>query len=558
MKKLSSIFLFIFILGVGVRAINIWRPVDRPTWRESDEAGIARNYYREGMNIFYPRVDWRGDTAGYAEMEFPLYPWLIALSYKIFGFHEFIGRVISFLFSLLTLWIFFRLAWDLLPPLGAQCAALFFALSPLVINVSSALQPEALMFLFYLLAGYWFICWHQNRGEKFFWGSAVAISMAILAKVTAAHLGVFFGLLILEKVGFAALMKLRFWGFGAIALIPSVLWYIHAHQFWQQNQLSLGLSNEYHWVGWDLFTNPFFVKGLARTEAFYVWMPLGMVILAIGVWLNRREKAVKYAIYWGIAVAVYYLLAARTTAAQWAAYYHIASVPTVALLLGSGAAVILQLKSDKRWLKRFVALSGMSALVLVLTSYLLLSGTAFEIGVVLSATLALTTLVLMERMKIGAEGGSRLQTLLLSIGVISLCSVFLFQTRQIVVDAQNWKASELRSCAPSFATEIPASALVLVTGGSCVNETGYPAAYNASFMLYWTDRRGFNICIEEQSLAAVASFVKHGARYYLAAKSTLQRRGHLEDELRQVYPVVAECNGNILFQLTPVETKVEK
>ena len=122
MKKLSSIFLFIFILGVGVRALNIWRPVDRPTWRESDEAGIARNYYREGMNIFYPKVDWRGDTAGYAEMEFPLYPWLIALSYKIFGFHEFIGRVISFLFSLLTLWIFFRLAWDLLPPLGAQCA----------------------------------------------------------------------------------------------------------------------------------------------------------------------------------------------------------------------------------------------------------------------------------------------------------------------------------------------------------------------------------------------------------------------------------------------------
>lgn len=558
MKKLSSIFLFIFILGAGVRAINIWRPVDRLTWRESDEAGIARNYYREGMNLFYPRVDWRGDTAGYAEMEFPLYPWLIALSYKIFGFHEFIGRVISFLFSLLTLWIFIRLARELLPPLGAQCAALFFALSPLVINVSSSLQPEALMFLLYLLAGYWFVCWHRDQGERFFWGSAVAISMAILAKATAAHLGVFFGLLILEKVGFAALTKLRFWGFGAIALIPGVFWYSHAHQFWKQNQLSLGLSNEYHWVGWDLFTNPFFVKGLARTEAFYVWMPLGFVIIALGIWLNRREKAVKYGVYWGIAVAVYYLLAARTTAAQWAAYYHIASVPAVALLLGNGAAAMFHLKSDKRWLKRLAAFSAISALVLLISSYLSLSGTRFEIGLVTSATLALTTLVLIERIKNGAEGGAVSQTFLLSVGVFSLCSVFFFQTRQIVVDAQNWKGSELRSCAPSFAAQIPAAALVLVTGGSCVNETAHPAAYNASFMLYWMDRKGFNICIEEQSLDAIASFAKRGAKYYLAVKSTLHRRGNLEADLRQIYPVLAECEGYILFQLMSMKKTVEK
>ncbi len=74
-----------------------------------------------------------------------------------------------------------------------------------------------------------------GSGGKILLVRAVAISTAILAKATAAHLGLFFGLLILEKVGFAALTKLRFWGFGAIALIPSVFWYSHAHQFWKQN-----------------------------------------------------------------------------------------------------------------------------------------------------------------------------------------------------------------------------------------------------------------------------------------------------------------------------------
>jgi 4-amino-4-deoxy-L-arabinose transferase-like glycosyltransferase len=421
---------------------------------------------------------------------------LIAVGYKAIGYHEPIGRILSYLFSLATLLSFFSLAKYLLPFWGAVYAALFFALSPLVINISSSLQPESLMFLCYVLAGYCFIRWHSEGQEKYFWSSAVDISMAILAKATAAHLGLFFGVLIWEKVGFAALTKIRFWVFGAIALLLSGLWYFHAHQFWKQYQLSLERPNEYHWVGWDVFTNPAFVLGLARTEVFYVLMPLGILILAFGVFRNRREKAVRYGLWWLLAVGDYYFLAIRTTAAQWAAYYHIVSVPPVALLFGNGVAAIYHLKADKKWLNSVL--------------YLLVG------------------------------------------------SVFLFQIRQIAVDARNWRTTDVQSCTQSFATFIPTSALVLTTGGTCVNETGYPAAYNASFMLYWADRKGFNICIEEQSLEAIASFVKRGARYYLAAKSTPQRRSHLEDDLRQVYPVLAECNGYILFQLTPTETEVEK
>ena len=43
------------------------------------------NYYREDMNLLKPKIDWRGDGPGYTEMEFPIYPWLIAGFYKIFG-----------------------------------------------------------------------------------------------------------------------------------------------------------------------------------------------------------------------------------------------------------------------------------------------------------------------------------------------------------------------------------------------------------------------------------------------------------------------------------------
>jgi len=137
--KAWIIFFGLFLLGAGLRSLDEGRPVDyriRPVWRECDYASIARNYWREGMNILSPRIDWRGDGPGYAEMEFPLFPWVVAVMYKVFGYNELWGKLFSYLISL-TLFIFFRLASYLLESLSAIIASLFFVLSPLAIRISN-------------------------------------------------------------------------------------------------------------------------------------------------------------------------------------------------------------------------------------------------------------------------------------------------------------------------------------------------------------------------------------------------------------------------------------
>ena len=139
-------------------------------------------------------------------------------------------------------------------------------------------------------------------------------------------------------------------------------------------------------------------------------------------------------------------------------------------------------------------------------------------------------------------------------GIVGLVGVVLFQARQIIVDAKNWQPSPLADCAKSFAAMIPREDLILVTGGVCQDD-GYPVAYNASFMLYWADRKGFNVCIEEQSLESVVAFTKRGAKYFLAAKSTFRYKKHLEEDLRQTYPVLAECDDYCLFQLKPHDVR---
>ncbi|WP_226574188.1 hypothetical protein [Microseira wollei] len=80
-NRIKLLLFGLFILGAVLKTLDIGQPIgvdNLLSWRETDISGIARNFYREVMNLFYPRIDWRGDGPAYVEMEFPLYPWLIS------------------------------------------------------------------------------------------------------------------------------------------------------------------------------------------------------------------------------------------------------------------------------------------------------------------------------------------------------------------------------------------------------------------------------------------------------------------------------------------------
>ena len=556
MKKLSWIFLALFLLGAGVRAINVWHPADRSSWRECDEAGIARNYYREGMNILYPRVDWRGDTPGYAEMEFPLFPWTTAVLYKLFGYHEYLGRVVSLVFSLLTLGIFFLLARSLLPELGAIVAAAVFTFNPIFIYISNSLQPESFMFFFYLLATYCFLRWYEEDTSGYFWISCAATALTILSKATAAHIGIFFALLVIRKYGWKVFAQSKLWVFAILALLPNVLWYLHSHNFWLRYGNSLGVSNEYHWVGLDFFTNKEFILGIMRNEILYALMPTGIILILAGIYSGFKSKAVTYSLFWLIAVYSYYFIAARTTGDQWAFYYHIASVPAFSLLIGSGVIVISKILTRQNLIYLLSLVSILTALPIAALAHYKLSGNLSQVAWVVSLSLLATALTslflknqiaLVDSKKSGLVFGSLLAYLLL----FGLCGTLLFESRQIVADAKTWREQNQHDCVREFAQLIPREDLMLVTGGICRDDDGYPVAYNASFMFLWMDRKGFNVCIEEQSLEAVSRFAKRGAKYYLVAKKTLQRKKAFENDLQRVYPLLAQCEDYYLFKLTP-------
>src|SRR5213592_2590490 len=64
----------LWLLAVGVRLVLIDQPyVDYWSWRQSDVAAIARNFFEYGFRFGYPQIDWAGGSGGTWEQSFPFY-----------------------------------------------------------------------------------------------------------------------------------------------------------------------------------------------------------------------------------------------------------------------------------------------------------------------------------------------------------------------------------------------------------------------------------------------------------------------------------------------------
>ena len=507
MKKIKFTWIIIFLLGFGLRSTYISHPIDTASWRESDIASIARNYYRHNMDFFHPQIDWGGKGPGYTEMEFPIYPYLIASSYKIFGLHEMAGRIISLLFSLAAMLVFFRFSKFLFNDRTALVVSALFAINPLLNIVSDAIQPESVMFFFYVSAAYAFLRWIDDQSQKYYILALMCTALALLVKISAAHIGILFVLLIITKKNWRFLFNPKVLLFGVFSIVPSIIWYGYAHHFYVQYGNSLGLSNEYAWVGWDFFTDPYFIKGIIKLELHNVWTIAGPLIIILAIFSTKiiKNPAAKFSFYWLAATAVFYIIASRTTADSWAYYYHIFSVPAASILIGSSIMAIydkyfpvLKFKADT--LPNFSFLVINSALLLLLAIFVVFQ--------------------------------------------VYLSSKYIIQNKRMAFQTSKYYAS-----ARTLSDLIPKGSIILASGFVCEDNKGYPTAYNSSYFFYWLDRKGFNICIEAQSIENVNSFHKKGAAFFIAEKSALKKKSGFEKELKTRFDAIYEDNGILVFHI---------
>src|SRR5438067_9127336 len=240
MIRAARLAIMISILAVAVRLICIDQPyLDNLSWRQSDVAAIARNYFQGGFHFAHPQIDWAGNEPGYVGTEFPILPFSAAICYKIFGVHEWIGRVQALILFALSVPFFFLLVRKIFGEIAAVWALFFYSFAPLGIMAGRCFMPDMLSLALSIIGLYFFQRW-VGRSERArstsLIASAFCISLSILIKLPSIIIGAPLACLVFQhfripplRIG-AAFRNILLWTFAGIALLPSALWYGHAYQ----------------------------------------------------------------------------------------------------------------------------------------------------------------------------------------------------------------------------------------------------------------------------------------------------------------------------------------
>src|SRR4029077_14358719 len=233
----TKLVIALWILAVAVRLILIDQPyVDYWSWRQSDVAAIARNFFEHGFRFGCPQIDWAGGSGGYVGTEFPNLPFLAAICYKLAGIREWIGRSQSVIFFAVSLPFFFLLVGEIFDGTAAIWATFFYAFAPLNIFAGRSFMPDVPSLSLGIIGLYFFLHWLRDRKMTPFYLAAIAISLSILIKITSIVIAAPLAYIVVGRlcqtpgVSQKRPTIYRVIVFAAIAVLPSVVWYWHAHQ----------------------------------------------------------------------------------------------------------------------------------------------------------------------------------------------------------------------------------------------------------------------------------------------------------------------------------------
>ena len=362
MWRSKWMLILIVLAAFVVRLIQIDQPfIDPWSWRQSDVAAIARNFFENGFHFTRPQIDWAGNEAGYVGTEFPILPFVAALFYKVLGVQEWIGRIQGVVFFAAALPFFFLLVRRIFGEVVAAWATFFYAFAPLSIVASRAFMPDVPSLSLAIAGMYFFLRWREEDRFRWLILSAALISLALLIKLPTALIGAPLLYLAVSRssdqggavykppsedggletaapckdkdgdLEIAAPWKSTFvrwelWLFAAITLVPSAVWYWHAHRIAEK-------FYPYHFFGgggFRIMDAAWYWKIAQQTALSSLTLPL-FALAIIGLFVAPRGKYARLFHWWLGAMVAFVFFVGWGNRHQW---YQLPLVPIAAVLAG--------------------------------------------------------------------------------------------------------------------------------------------------------------------------------------------------------------------------------
>ncbi len=482
MPSADSVAWIVIAFGVVLRVPLLFTPLTylSDVWRQADTASIAHHFLVNRFRLFHPQIYWGGSGPGYVETEFQLYPFLVALLYRAFGEHLWLGRLVSLFFAIPTFIVFHLLARRVLLQ-GAVWATIFLVLSPLDVRYSVAFMPESTVLCLYMVSLYLFQIWLAEQRLSTLMLAAASTALAILVKPTSIHVGLIFALLLVGRFGIAAFRRWDVWLFGVLCLLPAIPWYIHARNLYLTYGNTFGLfsggdskfGSLYDWLSLG------FYQKLAGLEVAWVLTDVGAFFFAAGLLLSIKRKRPLFLPFGTVTIAIYYMIVARYAQQSWGIQYHIFALPFAAIGIGLFCERLLSVR---------VRLAGPIILAMAFCAITAQAG-----------------LVYLQMLRTG-------------------------QNQQI-------------ECAKKVERVVPEGALIVSVTTELSRDPGrgVPNNYQDPVLFFYSHRHGFSLPADRYSVANLEKLRREGAAYVIITSERLYRGNigsvrYLDEHAAQIGP----------------------
>lgn len=219
-----TIILFAVIFAMRIPNINNPSPEIGDSWRQVDTESIARNFVEHRFNIFYPQFNYEGPLPNYIQLEFQITTFIIAILYKMFGYHIFLARLVPVILFMISVYYLFKLIKEIYNIKIAWLGIFIYSVLPLTLFYSRAIMPESAVLLFFNGAFYYFYMWYKYDKKSNLFLSAIFTALAISQKTPAVFIGIAMILICIDKYGIRFLKKWELWLFGIISLVPPIIY----------------------------------------------------------------------------------------------------------------------------------------------------------------------------------------------------------------------------------------------------------------------------------------------------------------------------------------------
>jgi hypothetical protein len=346
LNKNTIYAILIIFVGFLARLINLTQPIlEVAGWRQCYTASIARNFYYNGMNVFYPQVLASGNTEGYiGGSEFNIYPFAVAILYKLFGIHESLGRLVSIIAFCGGAFFLYKLARKYAGSTTGLITLLFYTFNPYIFFYSRSFQPESTMLFFSITMLYFFSEWIDREGWWRFALMTFCATFAFLTKIPTICLGLPLLYLCLKKYKLNILKQWKLWLFAILSLTITLLWYKHANYLKSIDNLSVNSLSFSYYMKYSVYflTNLHFYEKVFYAEVFEKdLIYIGGVFFVLGIIFTLKKRELRYIHYWLLAIIIYFFIAAKEV--EWHTYYTMPIIVPASIFVGYAISNSLKL-----------------------------------------------------------------------------------------------------------------------------------------------------------------------------------------------------------------------